>query len=95
MNRPPEGAGREIQLLSPHGELLLLLAEKPDVRVAELAKKLRTSTKTVQRRLAELEEAKLLQRSRKGSCTIYHLAQWAQVDPETTSLATFRRSFPL
>ncbi len=91
--KDPAEPPRRIRLLTQHGELLLLLNENPDIRVAYLARKLRVSEKTVQRRLTDLVEAGLVRRHRDRHYTRYELVGRAEIDPESTLVANLLRRF--
>lgn len=87
-----ESSGR-IRLLTHHGELLLLLNENPNIRVAQLAGRLGVSEKTVQRRLTDLVEAGWVRRHRDRHYTMYELLGRAVIDPESTLVANLLRRF--
>ncbi len=59
--------------LSNHGHVLLCIARDPNVRVREIALAVGITERAVQRILGELEEAKVIRRTRQGRRTHYEI----------------------
>jgi len=59
--------------LSNHGHVLVCVARDPNVRVREIAQAVGVTERAVQRILSELEEAKVIVRTRQGRRTHYQV----------------------
>ncbi|MCA9534082.1 MAG: winged helix-turn-helix transcriptional regulator [Myxococcales bacterium] len=65
--------------LSNHGHVLLCIARNPDARVRDIAAQVGITDRAVQRILAELEEAHVLVRERRGRRTHYAIEATAHL----------------
>lgn len=61
------------RLLTTQGRLLVILAERPDLRLWQIAEAADVTPRTVTTTLAELEEAGLLERRRQGRNNVYRV----------------------
>jgi len=59
--------------LSNHGHVLVCIARDPNVRVREIAQAVGITERAVQRILSELEEARVIVRTRQGRRTHYEV----------------------
>jgi len=60
-------------LLNHHAHVLLCLYEDPHMRIREIARRTGSTDRSVQTRLADLEAAGLIRRSREGRRNVYEL----------------------
>jgi len=73
MTVPTETAALAWTFLSNHGHVLVCIARDPNVRVREIAQAVGITERAVQRILSELEEARVIVRTRQGRRTHYEV----------------------
>ncbi len=67
----PAGPAPRWTFLSNHSHVLVCVAQDPEVRVAEIARRVGIGERAVQRILGELEDAGYLTRRREGRRNVY------------------------
>lgn len=69
----PGGEGQGWTFLTNHSHVLICLAQEPDLRLRDVAQRVRITERAVQRIVADLEEAGILTRSRDGRRNRYEV----------------------
>ena len=71
---PAAGGGKpQTAFLSSHAHILVCLAAHPDLRLRDVARRVNTTERTVQRVLSDLEREGLVERHRVGRRNAYRL----------------------
>lgn len=68
-----DGSARRWTFLTNHGHVLVCLARSPELRLREVAQKVGVTERSVQRIVADLEEAGFLTRHRSGRQNEYEI----------------------
>jgi predicted ArsR family transcriptional regulator len=72
-NDPKTESGPDWNFLSNHAYVLLCIAQEPEIRLREVADRVRITQRAVQRIVADLEKAGYLSRVREGRRNRYEL----------------------